>query len=283
MAPNWEAQIKQINKLSVLGKQQERVSDTTAAPELAAFIEKPQITAKSVLAYDFSSGSMLYTQNFDEKLPVASLTKLITAMVIADSGKLDEFVVVQEEDTKVIGANTGLFVDEKIRVSELLKATLIASHNDSTMALARYVGGTVENFVRLMNQKAKEIGMTNTHFANPVGFDDPNHYSSALDISLAVGRFLSYDMLNQIVRTPETEIKASNVAFSHKITTTNKLLLEDKSIIGVKTGYTTEAKGNLVIRSVRNNADVVTIVLGSDDREGDTRKILDWIYTVYRW
>ncbi len=281
--PNWEKQIKQLDKLQVLGTHTVAVSDVNAAPELAAIADNPVLTARAALAYDYSSGSILYTLNFDQELPVASLTKLVSALVIVDSGKLDEVVTVQEDDIKIIGANTGLVIGEKILASNLLKAMLIASHNDSTRTLARVAGGTRENFVKLMHEKALNLGMYSTNFKNPIGLDEPGHYSTAHDLTLALHEFLSNPLLAKIVSTKETEITSIDGIFKHKIKTTNKLLLEDPTVVGVKTGYTDEAKGNLVIRSVDGNSDIVTIVLGSDDREGDTRKILDWTRTVYRW
>ena len=282
LIPNWEHQIQNLNKLQVLGKTV-KFSDVRSAPELALIVDKPETSAKSILAYDYTSGSFLYTANFDERLPIASLTKLTTALVVADSGKLNDIIEITEEDTKVIGPNTGLVPYEKIRASELLKAMLISSHNDSTQVLARHVGGTIENFVKLMNEKAIKLGLQNTHYVNPVGFDDDYHYSNALDISKVIQEFSKNDQFNTIVKTKETEISSVDNFFKHKIITTNKLLLEDENVIGVKTGFTSQAKGNLAIRSKKDRADVVTIVLGSDDREGDTRKILDWISTVYRW
>jgi serine-type D-Ala-D-Ala carboxypeptidase (penicillin-binding protein 5/6) len=283
LIPNWENELKQLNKLQVLGRKTTRISDTTAAPELIAIADQPKLTANSALAYDHNSGSILFTLDFDDKLPIASLTKIISALVVIDSGKINDVVTITKEDTLVIGANSGLVTGEKILASDLMKAMLIASHNDSTYALTRYVGGTKEDFVDLMNQKAVTLGMNNTNFTNPVGFDAPEHYSTCQDLVLALREFLKNPFLDGIVKTQETEIKSIDGEYTHPIKTTNKLMLEDSSIIGVKTGYTTEAKGNLIIRSVEGDADVVTIVLGSDDREGDTRKILDWIHTVYKW
>ncbi|HYC79512.1 MAG TPA: serine hydrolase [Candidatus Binatia bacterium] len=283
LVPNWEHQIKQLPKFQILGATHSAYSDVNAAPELVAILENPELTAKSALAYDFQSGSILFTHNFDQKLPVASLTKLVTALVVVDSGKLNTFVEVQEEDVRVIGPNTGLLAQERILTSELLKAMLIASHNDSTLALSRHVGGTPANFVKLMNQKAKQLGMHNTNFTNPIGFDDPNHFSSAHDYVLALKSFLNNTYLSEIVKTKQTVIESENKTFTHHVKTTNKLLLDDPTVVGVKTGYTTEARGNLVIRSVNGKTDVVTIVLGSEDREGDTRKMLDWVNSVYRW
>lgn len=284
LIPNWEDKIQQLQKFQVLGSQQlAKVADINPAPELIAIADNPIITAKAALAYDFQSGSILYTYNFDDKLPIASLTKLVTALVVLDSNKFTDVVEVKEEDTKVIGPNLGLVAQERLQVGDLLKSMLIASHNDAALTLARHTAGSPEKFAELMNKKTIQLGLQNTHFTNPVGFDDLNHYSTAHDITLILKKFLSIPELEQIVKTKELEIIPQNLNYTHKVKTTNKLLLEDDSVVGVKTGFTTEAKGNLVIRSVKDKADVVTIVLGSEDREGDTRKILDWIHTVYRW
>jgi D-alanyl-D-alanine carboxypeptidase (penicillin-binding protein 5/6) len=282
--PNWEDQVKQLDKLQVLGQSRGKISDVRTAPELAMYVEQPQITARAALAYDFNSGSILYTHNFDQRLPIASLTKLLSAMVVVNSGRLDDVVEVTAQDIRVIGPNTGLVEGEKVTAYDLTKAMLISSHNDSTRTLARHVGnGTVDNFVTMMNEQAKAYGMYYSNFTNPIGFDDPNHFSTAQDLTILIKKFMEDPRVSVLVSKPEDEIKALNMPIAHKIHTTNKLLLENPSVVGIKTGYTTEAKGNLAIRSINNSSDVVTIVLGSDDRESDTRKILDWVHTVYRW
>lgn len=283
LTPNWEDQIKHLDKLQVLGETQSRVSDVRTAPELAMYLEPPQITARAALAYDFNSGSILFAQNFDQRLPIASLTKLLSALVTVNSGRLDDRVTVTAEDVRVIGPNTGLVEGEVISAYDLTKAMLVSSHNDSTRTLARHTGGTMDNFVAMMNDQAREYGMRHSNFSNPIGFDDPNHYSTAQDLSILIKKFMEEPRVSSLVSIPETEIAALNMPITHKINTTNKLLLEDSSVVGIKTGYTTEAKGNLAIRSIDGASDVVTIVLGSDDREGDTRKILDWVRAVYRW
>lgn len=282
--PNWEDQIKQLDKLQVLGESQgRRISDVRTAPELARYVDQPALTARAALAYDFSSGSILYTHNFDQKLPIASLTKLLSALVVVNSGHLDDVVEVKAEDIRVIGPNTGLVAGEKITAYDLTKAMLISSHNDSSRTLARHVGGTVENFVVMMNNQAKEYGMFYSNFTNPIGFDDPNHYSTAQDLTILIKKFMEEPRISVLVSKPEDEIKALNMPITHKVNTTNKLLLENPTVVGIKTGYTTEAKGNLAIRSIDDKSDVVTIVLGSDDREEDTRKVLEWVRSVYRW
>lgn len=283
LTPNWGKQIRQLSKKQILGQTTTYNGDVAAAPELAAIADKPTLTARSVLAYDVTSGSVLFSQDFDKEVPVASLTKIVSALVIIDSGKLNNTVTIEEDDIKVIGPNTGLVVGEKILVSELMKSMLIASHNDATRTLARYIGGTIPNFVDMMNRKAAALGMKNTHFTDPIGLDFLDHYSTALDLSLAVNQFIKNDLLNGIVKMKEANVKSVDGAFVHNVKTTNKLLLEDPTVVGLKTGYTNEAKGNLVIHSIKDKANVIIIVLGSDDREGDARKILDWMWTVYKW
>jgi serine-type D-Ala-D-Ala carboxypeptidase (penicillin-binding protein 5/6) len=196
---------------------------------------------------------------------------------------MDEVVEIKDLDVRVIGANAGLVPGERIRASYLMKSMLVASHNDSTLALARHFGGSHARFVALMNDKAESLGMNDTKFANPIGFDDALHYSSAHDLVKLVERFNSQQGLSEAVKVKEVEIWSEDKLLSHKVRTTNKLLLEDESVVGIKTGYTTEAKGNLMTRTIRDGADVVTIILGSDDREGDSRKIINWVYSVYRW
>src|SRR5690606_1320616 len=117
------------------------------------------------------------------------------------------------------------------KVSELLKSMLVASHNDATLALARHAAGSVDKFVELMNAKTKELGLENTHFANPIGLDDEAHYSSAYDLTLVLKKFYEQPYLSETVRIKETHAKPENLSFQHQITTTNKLLLEDETVV----------------------------------------------------
>jgi serine-type D-Ala-D-Ala carboxypeptidase (penicillin-binding protein 5/6) len=250
---------------------------------MAANVPVPSITAKAALAYDLKSGSILYTYNFDEKLPIASLTKLMTALVVIRSSDIDSFVIIKKSDINVVGSSSGLVEGESVRVKDLLRAMLISSSNDAALALANYVGGSEERFVAMMNDQARLLGLVNTHFSNPVGWDIEENFSNALDLSKIVNAFIQSRVLSEIVQTRETEIKSEDNRYTHKLTSTNKLLLENPTVIGIKTGFTTKALGNLIIRDVRGEQDVVTIVLGSENREEDTQKLLDWLFSVYRW
>jgi len=225
----------------------------------------------------------LYSRNLDEKLPIASLTKLITALVAIKFSNLDSVVLVKKSDLQVVGASSGLVEGEKITVKDLLQAMLISSSNDATLALANYIGGSEEKFVAMMNQEVKNLGLIDTHFSNPVGWDIDENFSNALDLAKIVEEFVKNPILSEIVKTKEIEIYSQDKKYVHKLTTTNRLLLEDINVVGIKTGFTTKALGNLIIRDQKNQQDIITIVLGSENREEDTTKLLEWLFKVYKW
>jgi len=268
--------------VSGVSTSQER-SVSKAAPEMAINLSAPIITGKSALAFDLSSGVILYSKNLDEKLPIASLTKLMTAIVVVKHAKFDDVVKVKTPGDQVTGSTIGLVAGENITVHNLLRAMLIPSSNDSALALAEYISGTPEKFADLMNEEAKNLNLADTSYSNPVGWDSAQNYSNASDLIKIVQEFLKHKELAEIVGTKETVIGSQDNKFSHQLKTTNQLLLDDPRVIGIKTGFTSQAKGNLIIMANQNNNKIVTIVLGSDNREEDTRKLLDWLFTAYRW
>jgi D-alanyl-D-alanine carboxypeptidase (penicillin-binding protein 5/6) len=259
------------------------ITKLKSSPEISATIELPVLTAKSSLAFDVQSGAVLYSDNHDEKLPIASLTKLMTAVVAVGKLDYDSTATITKDDVRVIGTNMGLLPEEKIKVIDLLKGLLISSSNDAAKALARTSAGSEQNFVALMNQKAKALDMYSTHFSNSTGLDSFDNYSTAHDLTRIVSEFIKNPVLNEIAETKEAEVKSIDGKISHKLITTNKLLLEDPTVIGLKTGFTALAKGNLIIRAKENRGEIVTIILNSDDRETDTKKLMEWILAVYKW
>ncbi len=254
-----------------------------AAPEFLNIQGIPQLTAKSAFAYDTNSGSILFTSNFQEKLQIASLTKLMTALVVVDHMDMNKVVTISLEDTRVIGSNMGLLQYEKIKVEDLLHGLLIPSSNDAAKALARATAGSEERFVDLMNAKALALGMESTHFENPVGLDDAENYSTAYDLSKLVTEFVKNPILSKIVQNKDLTVTSTDEKFVHRLRTTNQLMLQDKNVTGIKTGFTSLAKGNLIIRQNVQGAEIISIVLGSDNREEDSRRLLDWIGAVYKW
>lgn len=243
---------------------------------------KPILSARSALVKGLGDGEILYEKNPDLSLPIASVTKLMTAMVVEKLAPLDEIVEITPADLDTEAYRANLVSGERIRVRELLKAMLISSANDATLALARGTAGSIEQFVREMNKEASSLGMSSTAFTNPVGFDDAGHYSTAADLSLLVEEFLLHPELLEVVRQKEVEISSVDGLYRHQLRTTNKLILKHGEVVGLKTGYTSEAKGNLIIL-VDGLHPYYSIILGSPNREAETEKLMNWIGESFRW
>jgi len=254
-----------------------------AAPEMALNLSSPVLTAKSAIAYDLDSGIVLYSKNLDEKLPIASLTKLMTALIVVKSGKLNSEVIIAKSEQGVIGSTMGLVIGEKITANNLLKGMLISSSNDAALALSDFAAGSPEKFAEVMNQQAQRLGLTATHFDNPVGWDSDENYSNTLDLIKMSEEVLKYPELVEIVKTREATVYSVDKKFVHKLTSTNQLLLDDPNVEGLKTGFTSKALGNLVILYDHEGSKILTVVLGSENREQDSKKLLDWLFTVYKW
>ena len=271
-----------VSGISVQAKSQEFKS----APEMALNFPPPPLTVKAALAYDLDSGTILYSNNLDEKLPIASLTKLMTALTVVKNQNLEATITVAHDAQGVVGSTIGLVAGEQVRASDLVRALLISSSNDAAVALADFIGGSQEKFADMMNQQAASLGLVETHFSNPVGwdsYDSQDNYSNALDLIKIVQEFLKNDELRQIVKIKALTITSTDGKYSHELHTTNKLLLDDPEVEGIKTGFTSKALGNLII--LVNHADrrIVTVVLGSNNREQDSRNLIDWVLSVYRW
>ncbi len=252
-------------------------------PELAGDLLPPEFTAKSALAWDLESGSVLYSKNLDEKLPIASLTKLMTAIVVMQNANLDEVVTVDRSDQNVVGVSVGLTIGEQLTVKDLLSAMLIPSSNDAALILANYISGSSDKFATLMNDEATKLNLTGTYFSNPVGWDTDDSHSTALDLVKIVREFLKNEELVKIASTKQMQISSVDKTLSHQLTTTNKLLLQNPEVTGLKTGFTSKALGNLAITANHNGRQILTIVLGSTNREDDSEKLLEWVFGAYRW
>lgn len=255
-------------------------------PEKIGELEMPKLTAESVIAVDLDSGKILYEKNSDTKRPIASLTKIMTGLLIAEEETPYSVVEVSVNAALKEGSVMWLSAGEKITVKDLMYGMMIASGNDAALALAEYNSGSVENFVKKMNQKAKHLGLQNTHFSNPVGFDQSENYSTARDVALMSLFALQNEFLMEPVNLSKVDIESVS-GITHEIVTTNKLLekneaLEGWTIGGLKTGTTPEAGECLVTLATHHDEDrILTVVLGSRDRFQDTQKILEWIEVSY--
>lgn len=245
----------------------------------------PGVSAESVLAVDVNSGSILYEKNPDEQLLPASTTKIVTALVSLDYYPLDKILTVI--NPSVEGQKMGLVTGERMSVKNLLYGLLVYSANDAAEVLAQDFPGGRDMFVSAMNLKAKELGLYNTHFTNPVGLDGKTHTTTARDLVKASEYAMNNKVFANIVSTKEVTVKSADDKYIHKLTNINKLLGEVDGVLGVKTGWTEEARENLVTfvkRQVNGHErKVMIVVLGSDDRFGETKKLIDWIFSNYNW
>lgn len=241
----------------------------------------PSLSAAGALAIDYDSGQILYQKDIHKRLLPASTTKLMTALIAIDYYKMSDSLVVFSDDL-VGGSIMGLHEGEKVSFRSLLYGMLLNSGNDAAFTIASNYPGGIGNFVSAMNQRAQSLGLLDSHFVNPAGFDDPSQYSSAYDLS-KIGMEASLNPeLAKVTSTKDTVVYSSDSSVGHTLRNVNQLLGED-GVIGIKTGYTDQAGENLVGLVDRENHKVLTVVLDSKDRFGETKSLMDWIYTDYTW
>lgn len=240
----------------------------TALPARAA---APDISAQAAVLMDAGSGRVLYTHNADEERPIASITKLMTALVAVESvPDLDVKVRVRREWTGERGSSMYLTPGEELTLRELLYGLLLASGNDAALAVAGACAGDVDTFVDWMNQRAADIGMTHTHFSNPNGLQDEGNYSTARDMARLARVFLEHDVLREIAATKSITVAGRSLV-NH-----NKLLWRYEGCIGLKTGYTDRAGRTLVSAAERDGQTLIAVTLFDRDDWADHAALLDY-------
>ena len=257
--------------------------DINSIPTLKIGKIEPIIYAESGYALDLTSNTPLYTLNQHEKLPIASLTKLMTAYIILEEEELDSVVTVSSKAANTPGSQIWLGTGEQITVESLLYGLLIQSGNDCAVALAEFNSGSEENFIKKMNQKARELGLTDTNFTSASGLDDEG-YSTTKDLANLAMYLLKDKFIREITSLPEATITGAFGYPTHDLTSTNQLLGSYLNVKGLKTGKTPLA-GECLITVAENHAghEILTVILGSHDRFGETKLMLDWIYNSYEW
>ena len=245
--------------------------------------ELPKTNSRRYIVYDRISKSMIIGKNADIKSAMASTTKIMTTIVILEKSDLDETVTVSAKAGGTGGSRLGLKRGDKASVRDLLYGLMLRSGNDAAVALAEHVGGSVKGFAELMNEKASELGLTNTHFVTPHGLDDANHYTTALELAKLTDYAMDNETFAKIVGTKSTTIYINNQP--RQINNTNELLGMLNGVVGVKTGFTNNAGRCLVTETKRNNMDIITIVLGADtkkDRTKDSVNLIEYTFSKYK-
>lgn len=260
------------------------VAGQAAAPQVIAIPEAPQIAATGYILIDGTTGAVLAEKNSDQRLPPASLTKMMSSYLVVDEierGRIAEnsMVNISVKAWKMDGSRMYVKEGTQVSVIDLLRGVIVQSGNDATVALAEYVGGNEDAFVDMMNKRAALLGMTGTHFVNSSGMPDPNHYSTARDLSI-----LARALIND--HPSHYPLYAEKVFFYNNIRQPNRnlLLYRDPTVDGLKTGHTEEAGYCLVASSKRENTRMITVVMGTksdESRATETQKLLAYGFRYF--
>lgn len=239
----------------------------------------PVVNATAVIVMDLDSGRVLYSKNAESRKSIASTTKIMSAIIVLENGNLDDIVTVSKRAAGIRGSSIDLSAGEKLTLRELLYGMMLNSGNDAAIAVAEHIGGSVENFVGMMNEKAEELGLTGTSFKSPHGLDATGHYSTAKELALLTRYALKNPEFSKIVSTLRMQIQGRSLY------NTNEMLGNYPGVDGVKTGYTGQAGRCLVCSATRNNWRVISVVLGCPTRTvraDSSRKILDYAFNNYK-
>lgn len=251
-------------------------------------IKEPNLNSRYALVLDRDSKAVLYSKDADKRVPMASTTKIMTAIVLLENLgvnndlTLDTQIEVCKEAGAINGSRLGLKKGDKVTINDLLYGLMLCSGNDAAIQIAVSIGGSVEGFADLMNKKAEELGLKDSHFVTPHGLDMPEHYTTAYELALIADYALNIEKISEVVKT-KTYTVAIN-GNSKTISNTNELLGYLNGVNGVKTGFTNGAGRCLVTSVSRNGFNIITVVLGADTkkiRTKDSISLIEYTYSNY--
>lgn len=245
--------------------------------------------AKAAILIDASTGQILFEKNSHEKLAPASMTKIMSMLIIVeaiDDGRLswDDEVTASENASNMGGSQILLETGEKMKVEDMFKGIAVASGNDAVVALAEAVAGTTDEFVKLMNAKVQELGLKDTNFKNPHGLDDANHYSSAYDMAMIARELVKHEKVLEFTSIYEDYLR-KGTSKEFWLVNTNKLVRFYSGVDGLKTGYTKEAGYCLTATAKKNNMRLLSVVMGEESsglRNSETSSMLDYGFAQYK-
>ena len=239
--------------------------------------------AKGMVALEGNTNTILYSHNLHEKLPMASTTKIMTAIICLENcDDIDKVIKVSDKAVGIEGTSIYLKYDEEISIKDLLYGLILASGNDCAMALAEYIGGSEEKFVELMNDKVNELGLNNTHFDNPHGLDSETHYTSAYDLAIITAYGMKNETFKEIVSTLRYTIEKTNVSEPRYLKHKNKLMFNDDNYLGVKTGFTDNARRCLVSAYEDNGMMIICVVLNCQPMFEECDRITNLVKDNYQ-
>lgn len=239
------------------------------------------MSAESAIVIDADSGRILFEHNAYEKRGMASTTKIMTALIILENCRLDDIVTISQKAAYTEGSSMYLKPNEKITVEDLLYGLMLNSGNDAATALAEHACKNVDEFAKLMNKKAAELGMKDSSFANPHGLDDENHYSTAYDMALLTKYAMENEAFRNIVNTQEKIVKTNGQEQYKYLTNHNRLLRMYEWCKGVKTGFTKKCGRCLVSYSEKNGVKLIAITLNAPDDWNDHISLYETYFNLY--
>lgn len=238
-----------------------------------------RVSARNAIALDSKTKQVLFEQNADEIVPMASTTKILTALIAISQGNLDREVTISKNASSIRGSKVGYIAGEKIKLIELLYGLMYKSGNDAAIAIAEDIGGSIEGFAKIMNEYARSLGLINSHFESPHGLDSPKHYTCAYDLALLTCKAMENDLFCQICGTKT--IGKDTLNFTRDYNNINKILYKIPEANGVKTGYTGQA-GKCLVSSVKHEGrNIIIVVLNCSDRWNVTEKIYKYVSDNY--
>ena len=238
-----------------------------------------RVNARCAIAMDSKTKQVLFEQNADEIVPMASTTKILTALIAITQGNLDKEVTISKNASSIRGSKVKYAAGEKIKLRELLYGLLYKSGNDAAIAIAEDIGGSIEGFANIMNDYARSLGLINSHFESPHGLDSPKHYTCAYDLALLTTKAMENKTFCEICGT-KTILK-DNSGFTRDYNNINKILYKIPEANGVKTGYTGQA-GKCLVSSIKHaERNIVIVVLNCSDRWNVTEQIYKYVIDNY--
>lgn len=269
------------------------IDPTVQTNDIAGWPQGEAVECDAAICLDGNTGAVLYGKNIDKQEYPASITKIMTVLLALENGNLDDTVTFSENAVYSIeygSAHLGLTAGEKLTLEQCLYGIMLASANEISNAVAEHIGGSVENFADMMNKKAEELGCVNTHFVNPNGLHDDNHYTCAYDMALITQAAMKYDKFREIIHTQEYSYPETNLVKEKRYFANHHGMLTDDSrayegFIGGKTGFTDQAWNTLVSTAERDGMLLISVVLHADGQDieyGNTKTVLDYGFANFK-
>ena len=273
----------QITTLSFANDLEEETIDVNAEIEASVQLDGiPEVNSRSCIVLDRFSKNILYGKNEKNRVKMASTTKIMTAIVVLENSSLDTTVEASKKAAGTGGSRLGLKTGDKITIRDLMYGLMLCSGNDAAVCLAESVGGSIEGFAELMNTKAEELGLSNTHFESPHGLDSDGHYTTAYELALISDYALKNSTFCHIVGTKNYTVAINGSP--KNLSNTNELLGNLNGIYGIKTGFTNGANRCLVTACKRGDMDIICVVLGADTknfRTKDSIKLIEYSFKTF--